>query len=78
MHSPLAGWHAGIYDLPLLEPKQDMQLPESSFSALVPSGPRMDSELLLQLGVPNFLLLASEFCVAAQQNSNNKGFFFSL
>jgi hypothetical protein len=38
----------------------------------------MDSELLLQLGVPNLLLLASEFCVAAQQNSNNKGYLFSL
>jgi hypothetical protein len=38
----------------------------------------MDSELLLQLGAPNLLLLASEFCVAAQQNSNNKVYHFSL
>lgn len=77
-HSPLQGWHVGICDLPLLEPEQDRQLPESSFSVLVPSESRMDSELLLQPGVPNLLLLASEFCAAAQQNSNNKGYLFSL
>jgi hypothetical protein len=67
--SPLQYQHAAIYDLPLLGPEQDMQLPESSSSILLPSDPRMDSELLLGLGAPNLLLLASEFCLAAQQNS---------
>jgi hypothetical protein len=33
----------------------------------------MDSELLLGLGAPNLLLLASEFCLAAQQNSKQQG-----
>jgi hypothetical protein len=32
----------------------------------------MDSELLLELGAPNLLLLASEICVAAQQNSKQQ------
>jgi hypothetical protein len=50
-----------------------MQLPESSFSFLNPSGPRMDSELLLGLAAPGLLLLASEFCVEAQQNSKQPG-----
>jgi hypothetical protein len=67
MHSLLLkDWHDAICDLPLLEPEQDMRIPESSFSILVPSDPRMDSALLLGLGAPNLLLHASEFCLAAQ------------
>lgn len=70
--SPLQDQHAGTCDLPLLEPVRDMQLPESSSSILLPSDPKMDSELLLGLGAPNLLLLASEFCLAAQQNSKEQ------
>jgi hypothetical protein len=38
----------------------------------------MDSELLLGLGAPNLLLLASEFCLAAQQNSKQQDKYIAL
>jgi len=38
----------------------------------------MDSGLLLGLGAPNLLLLASEFCLAAQQNSKQQDKYVNL
>ena len=38
----------------------------------------MDSELLSGLGAPNLFLLASEFCLAAQQNSKQQDKYIAL